>query len=116
VTREEPVSKQEELGNCEAEMQRPGEDEPLFEAEGGRFVGAYAIDPDSNELGVVQDLIIDAAGRVQGVVLDVGSLQGQPEHRVSIDWNEIAVSGDDRLVIDMSQQEIQPRADLSRRD
>jgi sporulation protein YlmC with PRC-barrel domain len=98
---------QEGLETYEAEIERAGEDKPLLESEARRYVGESVINPDGNELGVIQDVVVGPNGVVQGVVVDVGSLLGLPEHRVAIDWSEIVVSADDRLVIGLSPDEIQ---------
>jgi hypothetical protein len=97
---------QEQLEAYEAEIERAGEDKALLESEARRFVRASAITPEGEELGVIQDLIVGPDGVVQAVALDVASFLGLAEHQVAIAWDEIEVSADDRVVIDMSPEDL----------
>jgi hypothetical protein len=97
----------EGLETFDAEVERAAEGSPLSEAEAGRFVGAVAYTPDGDELGVVQDLIMDREDVVQGLVLDVGSFLGLAERLVRIDWNEIIISADGRVIVDMAVEDLE---------
>jgi sporulation protein YlmC with PRC-barrel domain len=97
----------EGLETFDAEVERAAEDSPLLESEARRFVGAPAFTPDGDELGTIQDLVMESDGVVQGLVLDVGSVLGLSERQVRIDWNEIIISADERVIVDMAVEDVQ---------
>jgi hypothetical protein len=97
----------QDLDPFEAELERAGEDRPLSESNALRFVGTLAVNVDGDDLGEVQELVLGPQDVVQAVVLNIEGSNGLPERQVRIGWSEIEVSADNRLVVNMSSDDLQ---------
>jgi hypothetical protein len=97
----------EELEGFEAELERTAEDRPLYESDALNFVGTLALNADGDDLGEVQELVLGPQGVVQAVVLNNAGSNGLPERQVRIDWSEVQVSADNRLVVYLSPDDLQ---------
>jgi sporulation protein YlmC with PRC-barrel domain len=113
---EASLESEQGLETVDAEIERAGEDKAPLEAEAERFIGVPVINADGDELGVVQELLVDLDGTLQGVVLNVAAFGGTSERQVVVNWDAITISGDDRLVIDLAREDIEqlPTADRPR--
>lgn len=97
----------DEVEGFDAQAERVGENRPLLEADALRYVGSIAITPEGDDLGEVRELVLNANGTVQGVLLTIDGARDWPEEAVAIAWDEIEVSADGRLVITVAPEELQ---------
>lgn len=58
-------------------------------------------------MGEVQELVLGPQGVVEAVLLNIAGSDGLPERQVRIDWSEIEVSADNRLVVYLSPDDLQ---------
>lgn len=97
----------DELEAFDAEIERTSEDTPLDESDALQFVGTLAITADGDDLGEVQELVLGPNDVVQAVLLNIEGSGGLPERQVRIDWSDIEVSADERLVVNLSPEDLQ---------
>ncbi len=70
-------------------------------------VGAKVTTPNGEDLGKIDDLIVDRDGQVQGAVLSVGGFLGIGDKRVAVSWQAIKQDSPDRpLVVAMSKEQL----------
>lgn len=76
-----------------------------------RFVGASVYSAAGEKVGDVDDLLVDATGKVTGVVVGVGGFLGVGEKSVALGWNAVTVAtdaaGKPRLVIDVTKDALE---------
>ncbi|MDF1586862.1 PRC-barrel domain-containing protein [Marinimicrococcus flavescens] len=79
-----------------------GDDRLLVE---GQVLGGFAISQlmdedvegaDGEEIGEIEDVLVDQEGRVAAVVLEVGGFLGLGERKVALPMSQIEVRGEDR--------------------
>lgn len=73
------------------------------------LMGAEVITTGDEEVGSVNELIIDEQGQVVAVVVGVGGFLGMGEKRVAIGWDDVTKSGDPdelELRIDATRDEL----------
>jgi sporulation protein YlmC with PRC-barrel domain len=63
--------------------------------------------PDGEQIGEVEDLLIDADGTVAAVIAEVGGVWDIGDTHVSIPWSEVEATGDDnRIVVPVTEENI----------
>ena len=71
------------------------------------IIGKKAYGPNGETVGNINDLLIDANGRVQAAVVDVGGFLGLGEHTVALDWNQLKITpSNDRVTIGMTKEQL----------
>ncbi|MCL7945376.1 PRC-barrel domain-containing protein [Marinobacter sp. ATCH36] len=74
------------------------------------LIGAEVSTTGDEEVGPVNDLIIDQDGKVVGIVISVGGFLGMGEKEVAIGWDDVQKSGNAdemELRIDQTREELQ---------
>lgn len=109
ITLNEPSAStvHDELEAFEAKLERSSEDRPLLESDALQFVGTRAVTVDGDDLGEVQELVLGQNGVVQAVLVNTGGAGGLPERQIRIDWNDIEISADGRVVVNLSPEDLQ---------
>jgi sporulation protein YlmC with PRC-barrel domain len=73
--------------------------------------GQEVMGPGDEELGTIEDLIVDRKGQVVAVLISEGGVMGIGEEQRAISWDQINVERDQddeyRITTQMSQQEFQ---------
>ncbi len=77
----------------------PSEDEFVMDATGNRIPSEDLMDTglvttNGEDVGEIEQLLVDRDGRIAAVVVDVGGFLGIGERTVAIDWNEIDLRQD----------------------
>lgn len=67
------------------------------EVDAGKLIGENVVDASGDTVGEIDSVMVDAKGKVQGVVIDVGSWL-QSEKLISVPWTDLRVSGDNKVV------------------
>jgi sporulation protein YlmC with PRC-barrel domain len=71
------------------------------------IIGKSAYSPTGESIGSINDLLIDANGRVQAAIVDVGGFLGVGKHTVAINWDQVKVNpSDDRVTVAMNKDEL----------
>jgi sporulation protein YlmC with PRC-barrel domain len=81
------------------------------------LIGQDLVDQQGNELGSIQDILIDREGRVAAVLVDAGGVMGIGAETKALEWDRIEVqmgeSGEpDRVTTTMSEQELEQLPDF----
>jgi sporulation protein YlmC with PRC-barrel domain len=84
---------------------------------GQNLIGQDLVDQQGNELGSIQDILIDRDGRVAAVLVDAGGVMGIGAETKALEWNRIEVQmregGElDRITTTMSEQELEQLPDF----
>jgi sporulation protein YlmC with PRC-barrel domain len=74
-----------------------------------QLIGSSVYDVNNESVAKVKDVLLDRDGKVNTVVLDVGSILGVGGKYVGVALNDIKMSND-RLTIDRSKQDLQSAA------
>ncbi|NLH80086.1 MAG: PRC-barrel domain containing protein [Phyllobacteriaceae bacterium] len=76
-----------------------------------KIVGAYVYSKSGEKIGDVNDLMVDAAGKVTAVVVGVGGFLGVGEKSVALPYADVSMGTDDkgkpRLTVDVSKEALQ---------
>lgn len=76
-----------------------------------KIVGANVYAKSGEKIGDVNDLIVDASGKVTGVVVGVGGFLGVGEKSVALPYADVSMGTDDkgkpRLTVDVSKEALQ---------
>jgi sporulation protein YlmC with PRC-barrel domain len=67
------------------------------EVDAGELIGENVVDANGDTVGEIDSVMVDAKGKVQGVVIDVSSWL-ESEKLISMPWTDLQVSGDDKIV------------------
>lgn len=83
---------------------------PVDGTHASNLIGAEVKTAGDEDVGSVQDLIINADGQVVAIVIGVGGFLGMGEKDVAIGWDHVTRSGaadEPELRIDMTREELQ---------
>lgn len=71
--------------------------EPIKNGDGSinasQLMGLNVQNPNGDKVGEIGEVILDDAGKVQGVVVDVGGFLGVGEHPVLLNWKDVELAG-----------------------
>jgi len=91
-----------------------GPQDPTNSLRSSSIVGRAVTNTQGEKLGDVEDLLMDASGRVQQIVLGVGGFLGLGEKHVAIDFDKLVIKpqtdGTMALAVTMAAQEIRDAA------
>ncbi|MGE3282926.1 MAG: PRC-barrel domain-containing protein [Alphaproteobacteria bacterium] len=74
-------------------------------AEVEKFIGKDVYGMRGNEVGEIENLLIDPDGRVRAAVIEFGGLLGIGENEVALPWDQLKVTGD-RIMVNMTEDQI----------
>lgn len=77
------------------------------------IVGKAVVSAEGEEIGDVQEVVQDAASGEQFAVVDVGGFLGVGQKSIVIGFDELKVSGDDRLQSDLTRETVQTETEYS---
>ena len=80
-----------------------------------KFVGSSVYDRDNQKIGSVQDIIFDRTGRVDSVIVDVGSYLGIGGKNVAVRFSDIKTDNN-RLTLDRTKAQLQQTASFQLED
>ena len=81
-----------------------GQNEMLAE----NLIGLSLMNQKKEEIGQVNDLILDENGKLSGVVVGVGGFLGIGEKNVGVAWNRISFSPEqDLATVELSRQQLE---------
>jgi sporulation protein YlmC with PRC-barrel domain len=74
------------------------------------LIGSTVRNRDGKDLGKVADLVIEPSdGRISGVVISMGGVAGVGARDITVPWNSVQVTRDQRsLVLTLQQDPLQP--------
>lgn len=75
------------------------------ELRASKVIGSSIYDRNNEKIGSVQDIILGAAGKVDSVVVDVGTFLGMGGKDVAVKMDQIKTDHD-RLTLDMSKDQL----------
>jgi len=76
------------------------------ELRASKIIGSSVYDRNNEKIGSVQDIILGTGGKVDSVVVDVGSFLGAGGKNVAVKMDDIKTDHD-RLTLDMSKNQLQ---------
>lgn len=100
--REEGASRSARAGQADAQAAAPGQAHmnrgyiaygPANSMQSSYLIGADVKTTGDEEVGPVEDLIIDKDGQIVAIVVGVGGFLGLGEKRVAIGWDDVTMSG-----------------------
>jgi sporulation protein YlmC with PRC-barrel domain len=72
-----------------------------------RLVGMKVVDMAGNEVGEVEDILLDKSGQVAGLVLSHGKVLGMGGKTVAISWQDIATAEDsDAITVNLTEEQL----------
>jgi sporulation protein YlmC with PRC-barrel domain len=80
------------------------------EMRASKMIGSTVYDIQNRKIGSVQDLILDKSGKVDAVVVDVGSFLGMGGKNVAIAPGDIKTDNN-RLTLDRTKEQLQQMAE-----
>ncbi len=75
------------------------------ELRASKIIGSTVYDRNNQDIGSVQDIILGTGGRVDSVVVDVGTFLGMGGKDVAVKMNQIKTDHD-RLTLDMTKNQL----------
>ena len=82
---------------------------------GSKMIGSTVYDVQNRDIGKVRDLIVDKDGKIDLVVVDVGSFLGMGGKNVAVKLSDIKTDNK-RLTLDRSKEQLQQMANYSLED
>jgi len=67
------------------------------EVDAGKLIGENVVDANGDTVGEIDSVMVDAKGKVQGVIIDVSSWL-QSEKLISLPWADLQISSDNKVV------------------
>lgn len=87
-----------ESNNAQTQMESTGA------VDAGKLIGASVVDGNGDTVGEIDSVMVDANGKVKGVVLDVSNWL-QSEKLVSVPWTDLTVTDDDIISTRLTKEE-----------
>jgi hypothetical protein len=94
--------------------------EQLGSWKGSQLIGAKVEDPSGQNIGKVEDVMVDSSGRVQFAVLSFGGFLGVGEKWYAIPWNAMHIERDregmdvKRIVLDVTKETLERAPSFAR--
>jgi sporulation protein YlmC with PRC-barrel domain len=85
------------------------------EMRASKIIGSAVYDVQNRKIGSVQDLVLDKSGKIDAVVVDVGSFLGMGGKNVAIPLNDIKTDNN-RLTLDRTKEQLQQMAEYRLED
>lgn len=85
------------------------------EIRASKMIGSAVYDVQNRKIGSVQDLVLDRSGKIDVVVVDVGSLLGMGGKNVAVPLSDIK-TGNNRLTLDRTKEQLQQMAEYRLED
>jgi sporulation protein YlmC with PRC-barrel domain len=85
------------------------------EVRASKMIGSAVYDVQNRKIGSVQDLVLDKSGKVDAVVVDVGSFLGMGGKDVAISPSDIKTDNN-RLTLDRTKEQLQQMAEYRLED
>ena len=85
------------------------------EIRASKMIGSTVYDVQNRKIGSVQDLVLDKSGKVDAVVVDVGSFLGMGGKNVAISLSDIKTDHN-RLTLDRTKEQLQQMAEYRLED
>jgi hypothetical protein len=82
------------------------------EIRASKFIGSSVYDVQNRKIGSVKELLFDAGGRIDKVVVDVGAFLGMGGKLVAIGLSDIKADNN-RLTLDMTKEQLKAAQSLS---
>lgn len=82
------------------------------------ILGARIVTPDEEQIGPIQDIIIDEEdGSVNAVIVSVGGFLGFGSKAIAVDWDELDISYDANVVeLDITREDAEEAEEYAYRD
>jgi hypothetical protein len=80
------------------------------------LVGKAVVSRDGEEIGDVDEVVIDPTSQEKFAVVDVGGFLGVGQKSIVIGLNELELSSDDRIQSDLTREELQTKTEYSAGD
>jgi sporulation protein YlmC with PRC-barrel domain len=80
-----------------------------------KMIGSAVYDRQNRDIGKVTDLIVDQGGKIDAVIVDVGSFLGMGGKNVALKPNELKTDNN-RLTLDVTREQLQQKAEYSLKD
>ncbi|KKO45268.1 hypothetical protein WG68_11110 [Arsukibacterium ikkense] len=105
----------------QAQVQKRGyiDTVPANGIQASNLIGADVRTSNNEDIGSVQDLIIDGNGQVVAIVVSVGGFLGMGEKDVAISWSNVTRSGsadDQQLRINATREDLTSATTFAKRD
>ena len=85
------------------------------EIRASKMIGSAVYDVHNRKIGSVQDLVLDRSGKIDAVVVDVGSLLGMGGKNVAVPLSDIKADNN-RLTLDRTKEQLQQMAEYRLED
>lgn len=85
------------------------------EIRASKMIGSAVYDVQNRKIGSVEDLVLDRSGKIDVVVVDVGSLLGMGGKNVAVPLSDIK-TGNNRLTLDRTKEQLQQMAEYRLED
>jgi len=75
-----------------------------------KLIGLDVQSPEDKKVGDIGEVVLDKAGEVQGVVVDVGGFLGIATHPVLLEWKDVTLTsqdGKDRAVVSLNKEKLE---------
>jgi sporulation protein YlmC with PRC-barrel domain len=75
-----------------------------------KLIGLDVQSPEDKKVGDIGEVVLDKAGEVQGVVVDVGGFLGIATHPVLLEWKDVTLTsqdGKDRAVVSLNKERLE---------
>ena len=75
-----------------------------------KLIGLDVQSPEDKKVGDIGEVVLDKAGEVQGVVVDVGGFLGIATHPVLLEWKDVTLTsqdGKDRAVVGLNKEKLE---------
>ncbi len=70
-----------------------------------RFIGKDVYGAGGEEVGELNNVLLDSNGHVRAAVIEFGGFLGIGEHKIAVPWNDIDVQGD-RLTVNLTKDQV----------
>ena len=80
-----------------------------------KMIGNRVYDLQNRNIGKVRDLIVDRDGKIDAVIVDVGSFLGMGGKNVAVKPSDLKTDNN-RLTLDVTKEQLQQMADYNLRD
>jgi sporulation protein YlmC with PRC-barrel domain len=85
------------------------------EMRASKIIGSAVYDVQNRKIGSVQDLVLDKSGKIDTVVVDVGSFLGMGGKNVAVPLSDIKTDNN-RLTLDRTKEQLQQMAEYRLED
>jgi len=102
------VNVQQQSGQTQSGQQQATAQRAMSGARAEKLIGTNAVTANGDDIGEIENLLVEPSGEVKAVIIEWGGFLGIGESRAAVPWSEVQLNEvGDRVIVNMTRNEME---------